>query len=123
MRLGLSQLKDEAMPAHPVEVVLQQAAAFEAKTKRQLLEQAYGSAFTAKMDIERQILDRNLRLPGLPSSKLSLEAWSGALEDFGFEDYLGDPRDSELPAPDTHSLMEAKLGMTQRGTSLARPAM
>ena len=54
---------------------------------------------------------RHERLPGLPSSKLGLEAMTGALEDFGFESYLGLPQDSEAPQPDLHSQMEQRLGM------------
>ncbi|TQD83929.1 hypothetical protein C1H46_030512 [Malus baccata] len=48
------------------------------------------------MDLERQILSRFQRPAGpIPSSMLGLEAMTGKLDDFGFEDYLNDPRESE----------------------------
>ncbi|KAF8399177.1 hypothetical protein HHK36_015042 [Tetracentron sinense] len=55
------------------------------------------------------------RPPGaIPSSMLGLEALTGDLDNFGFEDYLNDPRDSEtfLPA-DTHHGMEVRLGLSK----------
>ena len=63
---------------------------------------------------------RHERLPGLPSSKLGLEAMTGALEDFGFESYLGLPQDSEAPPPDLHSQMEQRLGMAAGTKPMAR---
>eukprot|EP00897_Mesotaenium_endlicherianum_P008377 jgi/Mesen1/7568/ME000392S06826 len=80
--------------------------------KRSLLEKAYGSAFPMKMDIERQMLSRVRRLPGLPSSMIGLDSYTGALDDFGFEDYLGGPQDSEqMSQLDLHHQMEVKLGL------------
>lgn len=45
------------------------------------MRQLYGSALPARLDIERQIASRPMRLPGfgLPSSKLGLEQISGQL--------------------------------------------
>lgn len=63
---------------------------------------------------------RHERLPGLPSSKLGLEAMTGALEDFGFESYLNLPQDSEAPQPDLHSQMEQRLGMAGGTKPMAR---
>lgn len=63
---------------------------------------------------------RHERLPGLPSSKLGLEAMTGALEDFGFESYLGLPQDSETPQPDLHSQMEQRLGLASGTKPMAR---
>ncbi|KAB5520083.1 hypothetical protein DKX38_024402 [Salix brachista] len=57
--------------------------------KRITLANAYGAAFPVQMGIERQMLSRFQRPPGpIPSSMLGLEALTGSLEDFGFEDYL-----------------------------------
>ena len=47
----------------------------------------------------------------MPSSKLGLEAMTGALEDCGFESYLNLPADSEVTPADLHSQMEQRLGM------------
>jgi proteasome maturation protein len=60
------------------------------------------------------------RLPGLPSSKLSLEALTGGLEDFGFESYLNLPAESEQQPADLHSQMEQRLGMGASTKPMAR---
>ncbi|KAE9449422.1 hypothetical protein C3L33_18673, partial [Rhododendron williamsianum] len=45
---------------------------------------------------------------------LGLEALTGSLEDFGFEDYLNDPRESETFRPlDMHHGMEVRLGVSK----------
>ncbi|KAK3004119.1 hypothetical protein RJ639_020110, partial [Escallonia herrerae] len=50
----------------------------------------------------------------ISSSMLGLEAMTGALEDFGFEDYLNDPRESETLRPaDMHHGMEVRLGLSK----------
>lgn len=46
---------------------------------------------------------------------------TGALDDFGFEDYLGLPGDSPDPQPDLHSQMEARLGMGGGGPASTKP--
>ncbi|GFY84826.1 proteasome maturation factor UMP1 [Actinidia rufa] len=58
------------------------------------------------------------RPPGpIPSSMLGLEAMTGSLEDFGFEDYLNDPRESETLRPlDMHHGMEVRLGLAKGPT-------
>lgn len=79
-----------------------------------MLRDLYGVAVPARMAIEAQILDRFQRLPGLPSSKLGLEALTGTLDDFSFESYLGTEPSELLPA-DLHAQMENKLRL---GTEL-----
>lgn len=95
--------------------VLVKSKAMQAQTKRTLLERAYGSAFPMKMDIERQILTRFQRPPGLiPSSMLGLESLTGELEEFGFQDFLNDPKDSDTFVPlDLHEGMEVRLGLSK----------
>lgn len=87
----------------------------QAQTKRTLLERAYGSAFPMKMDIERQILTRFQRPTGLiPSSMLGLESLTGELDEFGFEDFLNDPKESDTFVPrDMHESMEVRLGLAK----------
>ncbi|KAK7838560.1 cyclin-b1-2 [Quercus suber] len=55
------------------------------------------------------------RPPGaISSSMLGLEALTGSLDEFGFEDYLNDPKDSEALRPlDTHHGMEVRLGLSK----------
>ena len=51
------------------------------------------------------------RLPGIPSSQLGLESYTGELDSFGVESYIGFPGEGETPGPDMHSVMEAQLKM------------
>lgn len=122
LRQGLCNLREEALPPHPVEAI--QAAGrggAAAASKSDMLRQLYGAAVPAKVQIESQILSRFARLPGaVPSSRLGLESVTGALDEFGFESYLGLPGDSETAAPDLHSQMEARLGMGAATKPMAR---
>jgi proteasome maturation protein len=71
------------------------------------------------MAIERQILGKFMRLPGLPSSKLGLESLTGELDTFAFESYLGLPEHGVDQPVELHSQMEARLGMATK--PLTRP--
>ena len=51
------------------------------------------------------------RLPGIPSSQLGLESYTGELDNFGVESYIGFPGEGEVPGPDMHSVIEAQLKM------------
>ncbi|KAG0605260.1 hypothetical protein M758_9G043800, partial [Ceratodon purpureus] len=115
LRHGLPAFKNDVLPVHPVEVIQRTSRALQAQTKRSLLERAYGSAFPMKMDIERQILSRVQRPPGLiPSSMLGLESLTGELDEFGFEDFLNDPKESDTIIPvDMHEGMEVRLGLSK----------
>lgn len=121
LRSGLCSLKEDAVQKHPVEVI-QETTAIPGvdSTNPQMLRDLYGLAFPAKMDIERQILRRFGRLPGLPSSKMGLESLTGELDQFGFESYLGMPDFSDQQPVDMHSQMEQKLGMASSTKPVAR---
>ena len=111
MRLGLPALKEGAAPQHPVQMI-QESHRQESQqaNKLQMLKNLYGVAAPAKLQIETQILGRFQRLPGgLHSSKLGLESLTGALDEFTFESFLGQPEYStDLPV-DLHSQMEQAL--------------
>ena len=114
LRQGLPFLKADSSFAHPVEAIQQDKTAPSHRTgKGQMLANLYGTAAPAKLSIEAQILSMPGRLPGIPSSKLGLDSWSGALDDFGFEHFLGDPGCPEQVPVDPHSAMEAKLGLSK----------
>ncbi len=85
-----------------------------------MLRDVYGEALPLRMHIEEQILGRVQRLPGLPSSRLGLEAMTGALDDFGFESYLGLPEYSDEQPPSVHAQMEArfKLGTAREARGI-----
>lgn len=114
LRNGLASLKEDTQALHPVAAIQSSTEPLVGvrSTRLQMLRDVYGIAFPAKLEIERQILDKFERLPGLHSSKLGLESLTGALDTFSFESYLGLPQDSETPPPDMHSQMERKLGMS-----------
>jgi len=109
MRLGLASLKEDVAPKHPVEVIQRESKKQADVTKNQMLRNLYGVAVPAKASIETQILDRFHRLPGLQSSKLGLESLTGALDEYGFESYLGLPEYSEELPVEMHAQMEVKL--------------
>jgi proteasome maturation protein len=110
-RNGLASLKEDVAITHPVEVIQRTSRQNAQTTKLQMMRNLYGVAVPAKIQIEQQILGRFQRLPGLPSSQLGLDSLTGALDEFGFESWIGLPNDAEQPPVDLHSQMEAKLGL------------
>lgn len=104
--------EEKAVEKHPVEVIQEGNRDVITANSLQTLRNLYGSAFPARLEIERQILSKFQRLPGVPSSNLGLEALTGRLEDFSFESYLGFPGDNETAEPDVHSQREKRAGMT-----------
>ncbi|XP_077244005.1 cyclin-B1-2-like [Tasmannia lanceolata] len=115
LRFGLQGVKSDVVGSHPLQSLYQSTRRSEEDTKRMILVNTYGSAFPLKMNFDRQILSRFQRPPGaLSSSMLGLEALTGSLDDFGFEDYLNDPRESETYRPaDIHHGMEVRLGISK----------
>lgn len=109
LRLGLASLKEDASVKHPVEAIQREFTGRTAATQQQMLRDLYGTAAPARSAIEAQILGRVGRLPGLPSSRLGLEALTGELDEFRFESYLGMPEWSEDAPIDMHSAMERQL--------------
>ncbi|KDP32927.1 hypothetical protein JCGZ_12958 [Jatropha curcas] len=115
LRFGLHGVKSDLVGAHPLQTAYQSSRKTQEEMNRKILANTYGSAFPLKMDLDRQILSRFQRPPGpIPSSMLGLEAHTGSLDDFGFEDYLNDPRESETHRPlDMHHGMEVQLGLSK----------
>lgn len=58
-------LKDGAAASHPVEQIQKLGGAAGETARLQMLANVYGSGLPARMQIERQILDRQAILPGL----------------------------------------------------------
>lgn len=112
LRDGIVTLKDEAKTAHPVEII-QDGRESSDIARLEMLKNVYGTALPARMQIEKQILNKIERLPGLPSSKLGYDSLTGSLDDFSFDSYLSLPGDSEAPAPDLHTVMEKRLGINK----------
>ena len=104
---------------HPVEAIQLERRQAAGCKQQQMLRDVYGIAMPARMELERQILSKFSRMPGLPSSRLGLEAMTGELDEFTFESYLG-IGDSEIAPPDLHSVMETKLKMDSTTKPMAR---
>ncbi|XP_039122288.1 cyclin-B1-2-like [Dioscorea cayenensis subsp. rotundata] len=115
LRLGLDGVKGGIVGAHPLESLRESERRFWEEKKRMGCDLCYGSAFNLRKDLDRQIFARFKRPPGaIPSSMLGLEALTGSLDDFGFEDYLNVPQDSEVFRPaDMHHGMEVHLGLSK----------
>ncbi|XP_051117906.1 cyclin-B1-2-like [Andrographis paniculata] len=115
LRFGIHGVKSDIIEPHPLESAYSSAKVRQQEMKKKILENTYGAAFPLKMDLDRQILSKFQRPPGaIPSSFVGLEAMTGTLEDFGFEDYLNDPRESESLRPvDMHHAMEVRLGLSK----------
>ncbi|XP_072953967.1 cyclin-B1-2-like [Typha angustifolia] len=115
LRFGLNGVKGEIVGSHPLENLRESSNRFWEEKKKNGLSLTYGSAFNLRKDLDAQILAKFQRPPGaLPSSMLGLEALTGALDDFGFEDYLNVPQDSETLRPaDLHHGMEVRLGISK----------
>ncbi|KAK8557712.1 hypothetical protein V6N13_008100 [Hibiscus sabdariffa] len=113
LRFGLQGVKSDLVGSHPLQSSYESAKKTQEEVKRKGLANLYGTAFPLKMNLDRQILSRFQR-PLLSSSMLGLEAMTGTLDDFGFEDYLNDPRESETARPlDLHHSMEVRLGLSK----------
>jgi hypothetical protein len=125
-RDGLAALREQhAVPAHPVsriQAATRPGRSASESTRARMQADLYGAAFPARAAIEEQILARFGRLPGpgVPaSSRLGLDALTGALDGFSFEAYLGLPFEpAEAQAPDMHSQMEVRLGL---GADVTKP--
>lgn len=114
LRYGLSTLKEEAAVSHPVEALERTRPKEAWDSREKMLRSVYGSALPARLQIERQILGRVQRLPGIPSARLGLESLSGELDDFHLTSFIGANDESEIPQPNLHGIMEARLGMVAR---------
>ena len=114
-RFGLHGVKSDIVGSHPLQSSYHSAKVRQEKMKRKILANTYGSALPMKLELELQILSRFQRPSGsITSSMVGLEALTGALDDFGFEDYLNDPKDSESFRPaDMHHGMEVRLGLSR----------
>ncbi|CAH9106722.1 unnamed protein product [Cuscuta europaea] len=115
LRFGFHGVKSDLVGSHPLESAYEENKTSQEKMKRTVLANTYGFALPTRMELERRILSRFQRPVGaIPSSMLGLEAMTRALEDFGFEDYLNDPKESESVRPSNlHHGMEVRIGLSK----------
>ena len=102
-------------PPPPLSFLRSQGPAAAVMERRQMLANTYGIAMPARMDIEAQILAKQRRLPGLPSSRFGLDILTGDVDRFGFDAYLDRPADRSDTAVsvDVHAAMERKIGLNK----------
>ncbi|PIN12790.1 Proteasome maturation factor [Handroanthus impetiginosus] len=115
LRYGIHGVKSDIIEPHPLESAYRSTKVRQEEMKKKIWMNTYGAAFPMKMELDRQILSKFQRPPGvIPSSFVGLEALTGTLESFAFEDYLNDPKDSESFCPiDMHHGMEVRLGLSK----------
>ncbi|KAJ6810229.1 cyclin-B1-2-like [Iris pallida] len=118
LRFGLHGVHGDIVGSHPLESNRENAFRNMEEKKRMINNLTYGSAFNLRKDLDKQILSRFQRPSGpLPSSMIGFEALTGGLDDFGFEDYLNVPQDSETLRPaNMHHGMEVRLGLSKGPT-------
>ncbi|KAL8528560.1 hypothetical protein ACS0TY_006109 [Phlomoides rotata] len=115
LRFGIHGVKSDIIESHPLESSYRSAKLSQEEIKKKILAYTYGAAFPMKMELDRHILSKFQRPAGaIPSSFVGLEAFTGSMESFGFEDYLNDPRESESVRPvDLHHATEVRLGLSK----------
>ncbi|DBB14063.1 hypothetical protein WJX82_008902 [Trebouxia sp. C0006] len=116
-RHGLGTLKDDIGNTHVVEAIQRNHPRQQEQIRLEMMRNVYGSALPARMALEKQILGRVQRLPGIESSRLGLDSLSGKLDEFEFDSYLNTPNDREDIPTDMHSLMEAQLKLQTKPAS------
>eukprot|EP00890_Picochlorum_soloecismus_P005008 jgi/Picsp_1/5508/NSC_02867-R1_protein len=110
LKEGLSAHRDECSVGHPAQSIVPEQH-FTARSRLQ--EQVYGTALVARASIEKQVLGRVHRLPGLPSSKLGLESLTGELDEFSPESYIPSLDERLDVMCDQHLQMEQKMGLNK----------
>ncbi|CAG9462389.1 unnamed protein product [Pedinophyceae sp. YPF-701] len=116
LRQGLPSYKQDAQAFHPLQRALAAQQAAEPRQKFDQMRNIYGLALPARLEMEKQILSRPTRLPGLADagSKLGLDSATGRLDTIDISDVLNRKEDDPCPQPDGHSVMEARLGIATK---------
>jgi len=119
---GVSQRVYSNPIAHPVEDIQKNWLRNQLETKHHMMGQVFGKHLPMQIRMELDILSQMQRLPGLPSSNIGMDTILGRDETIEFEDYLGDPRMTEVAGPDLRASMEKRLGI-EAPTSLLGPRL
>eukprot|EP00943_MAST-04B_sp_MAST-4B-sp1_P004316 g4316.t1 len=81
----------DAKAGHPIEEVQRKLPQTEFQSKVSHRARVFGPASALHLHMDRSIMSRKQRLPGLPSRLIGLETVLGKDETIQFEDYLGNP--------------------------------
>lgn len=88
LRTGFRSLETEMNVQHPVKIMQTAQKNSQWISKLDIVRKTYGSHMAMRLETERQLLDHSHRLPGLESSKISLQTVMGTDETIDFSDYL-----------------------------------
>ncbi|XP_077410566.1 proteasome maturation protein isoform X2 [Vanacampus margaritifer] len=110
MRNGFNNVKNEILPAHPLELSEKNFQFNQDKMNLSTLRNIQGLHAPLKLQMEYRAARQVQRLPFLQSSNLALDILRGTDESIGFEDILNDPAQSEIMT-EPHMMVECKLGL------------
>jgi len=96
LKYDLPKLRNQNLSSHPVQHIQKSWRADEESRKSFVVKRIFGTQMAMRFQMERDILSQFKRLPGLTSSFVGLETMLGTDEDIDFEDFLNDPRNSEV---------------------------
>ncbi|XP_061821820.1 proteasome maturation protein [Nerophis lumbriciformis] len=109
LRSGFSSVKNDIIPAHPLELAEKNFELNQDKMNFSSLRNIQGLHAPLKLQMEYRAARQIQRLPFLQSSNLALDTLRGTDENIGFEDILNDPTLSETMG-EPHMMVEYKLG-------------
>merc|ERR1712048_1151292 len=105
-RQGFSHALKDTISHHPLELAEKNHGINIAKQELKSARNTHGLHMAVKMQMERSIVSRRHRMPGLPSSNLSLRVLSGENDSIGPEDIFNDTPENLI---DYRMIGEAKM--------------
>lgn len=112
-----ASLKYNTSTIHPVQTIERDAATIEKTARRKLMASAYGSALPMRLMMHEHMLSQCHRLPGLPSSFVGLDSYTGRDEKLDFEDFLNLPQDApDMPRDQPRDILERTLRIPSAST-------
>lgn len=109
---GAVSFSESAKAHHPVEAIVDNAPQHAWDSKIHAAERTFGMHMGLRMRMDRAILSRVQRGPGLKSEMVGLETLLGQDTNLEWEDVLGDPFERpEMPSLGLHAIMERRLGL------------
>jgi proteasome maturation protein len=106
LRDGFSSLEAKMNAPHPVQTIETRASDVDLREKLLRVRSIYGSHLAMRIATEKEMFSRPRRLPGLPSSRASLDIVMGTENRIEFSDFLNDPKNRpDAPRVDFHDVI------------------
>lgn len=103
---GFQSLEAQMNAPHPVQSIESRAESSDLRERLQRVRSIYGSHLAMRLATEKDMFSRPRRLPGLQSSRASLEVVMGTENRIEFSDYLNDPKNRpDAPRVDLHDVI------------------